>query len=72
LLCVAVYEAVLGTQDGCFSYSWCLAGTASGREIPLIKLQPIFETLRDTPPQDWKDVQVVGPEAQAFASKFPL
>ena len=72
LVGVAVYEGVLGTPEGCFSHSWCLAGAASGTGISLPKLQPIFETLRDTPAQDWKDVQVVGPEARAFASKFPL
>jgi acetyl esterase/lipase len=72
LLGVAVYEGVLGTPEGCFSHSWCLAGATSGTGIPLMQLQPIFDTLRDTPPQDWKDPQIVGPEAQAFASKFPL
>lgn len=72
VLGVAIYEGLLGTPEGCFSASWCLAGAASGTGIPLMELQPIFETLRETPPEQWKDVGIVGPEAKAFARQFPL
>ena len=37
-----------------------------------MELQPIFEILRETPPEKWKDIESVGPEAEAFARQFPL
>lgn len=72
VLGVAAYEGVLGTPEGCFSQSWCLAGASSGTGIPLAELQPIFATLRDVPPEMWKDVETVGREAETFARVFPL
>jgi acetyl esterase/lipase len=69
---VAIYEGVLGTPEGCLSQSWCLAGASADTGIPLIELQPIFETLRDVPPEKWKDGGAVSPEAEAFAKQLPL
>jgi len=72
VLGIAVYEGVLGTPEGCLSGSWCLAGASADTGIPLMELQPIFETLRQAPPKEWKDVATVGQEAETFARKFPL
>ena len=72
VLGVATYEGVLGTPEGCFSAGWCLAGASADTGIPLMELQPIFETLRDVSPEIWKEVETVGPEAEFFARQFAL
>ncbi len=72
MLGIAAYEGVLGTQEGCLSAGWCLAGAAMGTGVPLKKLEPIFATLRDVPPERWRDVDIVGAEAEDFARHFPL
>ena len=69
---VVTYEGILGTPEGCLSQSWCLAGASADTGIPLMELQPIFEIMLATTPEEWKDVDTVGPEAEAFARGFPL
>lgn len=69
---IAIYEGVLGTPEGCLSASWCLVGASADTGIPLLELQPIFETLRDTSPEMWSEADVVGSEAEVFARQFPL
>lgn len=69
---VAIYEGVLGTPEGCFSASWCLAGASAGLGIPVSELLPIFEVLKETPPARWGEADLIGPDAQAFAAQFPL
>lgn len=72
MLGVAIYEGVLVTPEGCLSASWCLSGASADTGIPLVELQPIFETLREVPPAQWRDVEAVGAEAEALARLWPL
>jgi len=72
VLGIATYEGVLGTPEGCLSASWCLVGSSQATGVPLTELSLIFEVLRDVSPEMWKDVETVGPAAEAFARQFPL
>ncbi len=72
ILGIAAYEGVFGTPEECLAASWCLAGAASGSGVPLMELQPIFETLREADPKTWSDAGAVGPAAEEFARQFPL
>lgn len=72
MLGIAAYEGIFVTPEGCLSASWCLTGASTDLGIPVVELLPIFETLRDTPPQAWREAETVGVEAAAVARLWPL
>jgi acetyl esterase/lipase len=72
ILGVAAYEGVMGAPEQCFSTNLCLDIAASETGMSYSELLPIFKTLSTTDPAKWKDKSVVGPQAKAFASQYPL